>query len=104
MTARPMSEADLQRQVIETAQWHGWLVFHPLPAMHRGRWVTATQGDTGFPDLVLARRGVVLFRELKTDTGRVPPDQQRWAEHLPDWGVWRPRDLDAIRAELRTVA
>jgi hypothetical protein len=99
-----MTESDLQRQVIELAQWHKWLVFHPLPAMHRGRWVTATQGDTGFPDLVLARRGVVLFRELKTDTGRLSPAQQRWAEHLPDWGVWRPRDLDAIRDELRGVA
>lgn len=104
MTPLPMSEADLQRRVIGEAQARGWLVFHALPGMHRGRWVTATQGDTGFPDLVIARHGVVKFRELKRASGIVSAEQTRWGQHLPDFDIWRPSDLDAISAELARSA
>jgi hypothetical protein len=48
----------------------------------------------GFPDLVLAGPGGVLFRELKNDHGQLRPEQQRWRYRLlaggTDYGVWRP--------------
>lgn len=101
MTGRALTEAAFQSRVIDTARLHGWLVFHPLPAMRRdGRVLTAMSGDTGFPDLVLAKAGRVMFRELKVD-GRYPTRAQRiWLAALPDAQVWRPSDWPAVLAEL----
>ena len=68
-----VNERQFQAAVIELAKWQGWKVFHPLPAQNdRGQWRTATQGDIGFPDLVLVHpeRGVI-FAELKT--GQINP-------------------------------
>ena len=39
---------------------------------------TALQGDVGFPDLVLTRRGVTLIVELKSDSGRPGLAQLKW--------------------------
>lgn len=90
-----MNESDFQRRVIDTARRNGWLVYHPLPAMNRrGRYTTPMVGDPGFPDLVIARPGRVMFRELKVD-GRYPaPAQRIWLRALPDARVWRPRDFE----------
>lgn len=95
-------ETQFQDAVIQAAQAAGWLVMHTRPAMDsRGHWSTPLQGNPGFPDLVLARAGVVLIRELKTTTGELFPAQQRWGAELGDlWGVWTPNDWDTIRAEI----
>ncbi len=96
-----VSEAVLQTQVIHLAKFRGWRVMHSRPALNRsGRWSTPIQGHKGFPDLVLARSGVVLFVELKAKTGRLSPDQTQWLDELagPDTYVfvWRPADWDEI--------
>jgi len=59
------------------------------------------QGDVGFPDLVLARAGKVIFAELKSETGKLSPTQREWANALGTLRIWRPRDIDLIEAELR---
>lgn len=102
MTVR-ITEQAFTNMVIELAKWNGWRVAHFRPArMQSGRWATAMQGDTGYPDLTLARDGVVLFAELKTDRGRLGPGQPEWAEALGEnYRLWRPADLGAIRIELR---
>lgn len=88
MTAARVSEADLQRTVLEMARWHGVLAFHS----------TDPRRDTcaGFPDLVLLGDRVA-FVELKTDRGRVLPDQQIWLDGLRAAGqavyVIRPKDV-----------
>jgi len=96
-----MSEREFQAIVVEVAQLHGYeLAYHT----HDSR-----RSAPGFPDLVLvsSRRGRVLFRELKTDKGRVSPDQRTWIDGLTaagmDAGVWRPSDLTSgrILAELK---
>lgn len=86
-----MSEREFQSIVVELAQLHGYeLAYHT----HDSR-----RSTPGFPDLVLVstRRARVLFRELKTDKGRVSPDQHTWIDGLTaagaDAGVWRPADL-----------
>jgi hypothetical protein len=98
-----ISEDRFKDTVIHIALTYGWRVNHQLPAMNkRGKWMTATQGHIGFPDLVLARDGVVLFRELKSATGRLTPDQKIWGKHLADaWGVWRPTDYEEIVSTLK---
>lgn len=54
------------------------------------------RSEPGFPDLVIAGPGGILFRELKTATGHITPEQDRWLALLAvsgDAGVWRPADL-----------
>lgn len=96
-----MLEKDFQAGVLKLARFHGFtLRYHT----HDSR-----RSAPGFLDLVLVntRAGRVLFRELKTNKGRVSPDQREWIDGLTacgmDAGVWRPNDLDSglVLAELR---
>ena len=54
----------------------------------------------GWPDLVLVAPDRILFRELKSATGKLSPAQEAWGTRLTgvgcDWGVWRPADWDRI--------
>ena len=102
-----MTEAEFQTQVIEIAQLRGWMVMHQRPAQIRtGRWITAIQGDAGFPDLVLARPrlGDLIFAELKKEGGRISPLQKAWLRTLHDAGgeayIWYPSNLPAIITRL----
>jgi hypothetical protein len=100
-----MTEDQWKREVLEYAGLGGWQVVHFLPAtvVRRGRRRTMThqEGQAGFPDLVLARRGVVLVRELKREDGALSAGQREWLEHLGELGgVWRPRDREVVRATL----
>lgn len=103
MPKRDNPEARFTSQVIALLHLYGWLVYHPLPAVHRGRYVTAMQGDKGWPDIAAAHpvHGF-LVAELKTDTGKVTAEQKQWMHALLSAGVeayvWRPDDLEFIAA------
>jgi hypothetical protein len=94
---KPLSEAQFQRQVIQLAALLGYRVYHT----HDSR-----RSAAGFPDLVLVhpKRGTV-FAELKTDTGKVKPEQAEWLADLQAAGqrayLWRPADFDQITTILR---
>ena len=108
MKAIPTSEADFQTQIIALAHLQGGIVHHTRSAMNRrGQWSTPIQGDKGFPDLVLARGGRIIFAELKSEKGKPTPEQQAWLEAL-NWGaeayVWRPDDWPDIERTLRRDA
>jgi hypothetical protein len=97
-----VTESQFADAVMELAQWRGWRVVHFRPARTEKGWRTAMTGDRGFVDLVLARRGVILHVELKTVHGRMGVGQREWAEAIGDtYRLWRPTDLEAIKAELR---
>jgi hypothetical protein len=101
-----VTEAQFQRSVIELAQLNGWKVAHFRPAQNaKGVWRTPVAADgAGFPDLVLVKDRVI-FAELKTDKGRVRPDQKEWLEALDRCAttvIWRPRDWPTILATLNT--
>jgi hypothetical protein len=91
-----LSEASWQRVVIELAEHRQWSVWHDQDT-RRNR--------AGLPDLLLVRGDRFMARELKTDTGRVRPEQKAWLDGLAaagvDSGVWRPADWDRVQAELR---
>lgn len=107
--ASAVSETDFLSTVVEYAQIRGWLVYHHIPGMNRrGRWGSHVQGHRGFPDLVLARDGVVVFAELKTEKGRLSTVQEAWLEELTQpaslWRhvfCWRPSDWPRIEEVLR---
>ena len=51
--------------------------------------------------------GGVLFRELKTDTGRIRPEQATWLSRLQlagaDADIWRPADMPRVKTELTNL-
>lgn len=89
-------EAAFQARVKSFAGRHGWECYHT----HNSK-----RSDPGFPDLVLARPPRILFRELKTETGKVSDDQKKWLLLLAacglDAAVWRPSQWDEIQETLR---
>jgi hypothetical protein len=100
-----LTEAAFQKQVIDLAHLYRWRVAHFRPARTtvRGKetWRTAVSADgQGFPDLVLARKGVVLFRELKTDDGKATQEQLTWLLAV-NGVIWRPSMWSLIERELK---
>jgi hypothetical protein len=96
-------EKDFTDNVVQLAKTLGWRVAHFRPAQTKHGWRTAMQGDKGFPDLVLAKDGRVIFAELKSDTGKLGKDQSEWLDELGrdmatevEVYVWRPANLDWI--------
>ncbi len=89
-----MSEAELQELIVEAAELAGWLVFHDVDSRRNAR---------GFPDLVLvsSRFGRVVFLELKSEIGRLRPDQHVWMDALSRCdtiasAIARPEHADRI--------
>jgi hypothetical protein len=110
------SEAHFQQQVVQLAGAYGWRTYHT----HDSR-----RSQPGFPDLVLVRDAELIFAELKTDKGRVRPEQAEWIKALQqvssalagvfaflkedigvalpaavDVYIWRPADFDELHARL----
>jgi VRR-NUC domain len=87
-----MTEDELLQAIYDAALYRGWRIHHD-----RRSDKAIQQGHSGFPDLVCARNGKVLYFELKSATGKVSPDQTAWLTDLgPDaMTVW-PKDLDAV--------
>lgn len=68
-----LSEKQWQGLVIQAAVRGGWEAYHT----HDSR-----RSQAGFPDLVLVKEGRVIFAELKTETGKLSPAQERWLKKL----------------------
>jgi hypothetical protein len=89
VTPPRMAERELQAQIVELATMLGFLAYHTYDSR---------RSVPGFPDLVLLhpRSGALIVAELKTDTGKVTPDQDRWLRAFALRGsafVWRPAHL-----------
>lgn len=86
-----LTEKQWQRLVTDTADLFRWKWFH-FPQM--------IGNPKGFPDLILIKHGRTAYAELKTEKGKVSPDQQRVHEELAMCGVpvfvWRPSDWKMV--------
>lgn len=104
-----MTEAELQRNIIDLAKMSGWLCHAERAAMtKRGDWLTPIQGHAGYVDLTMVHpeRGLLIFAELKAHGQKPRPEQYRWLDAIanvysdPDARirtfVWRPEDLEQI--------
>ena len=103
-----MTEAEFQKIVIELAEMHGWKVchFHDSRRQIRPGVFIGDKQSKGYPDLTLAhRRHGVCFAELKSDKGRVSPEQMSWIHQLQRAGavvyVWRPSNLREVQRFLK---
>lgn len=94
-----MTEAQLQAAVLGLCKLLGLLAYHT----HDSR-----RSQPGYPDLTIAGSRVI-FRELKSSTGRLRPEQAQWAQKLTaadaDFAIWRPADLRSgrIQRELQAI-
>lgn len=111
--ALPVTEGQLQAAVIGAARSLGWRIAHFRPAATARGYRTPMQGHKGFPDLVLARAGVVFVWELKgwqgvkrPVLGQPEPEQLEWLAAIgagvADCRVVYPADVDAAIVALRT--
>ena len=97
-TARrlPMKESTWQAKVVAYARKQGWRVYYT--ANSRG-------SPAGFPDLTLVRRERLVYAELKTQTGKLRPEQHEWLEALEATAaevyVWRPAHIGVMQECLR---
>ena len=89
-------ETKFQNTIVRLAEILGWRTFHV--ARVKGHLRTPT--SEGFPDLVLAKTGVKLFAELKTDKGVVSNDQILWLL-ATDGVIWRPKHWSVIEKSLK---
>ncbi|MFI6228575.1 hypothetical protein ACIBCR_14840 [Micromonospora echinospora] len=117
MTAEPMTEDELLSNIIDACRKMGRLhTVHFRPGLTQtGKWRTAVAGDgKGWVDLTIVGPAGVLFRELKSETGSLRPEQKQWVGWLTEAGqdvaVWKPRDwysgriqreLEALRRPAR---
>jgi hypothetical protein len=96
MTGPAVTEKSFQASVVQLARLLGWRVHYVRNSIG---------SPQGWPDLVLCRDGVLLFRELKTAKGRVASEQSEWGDLLArcglDSAVWRPSDWTRIEATPR---
>lgn len=92
-------EKQLQQDVMDLARRLGWSAYHPWDSR---------RSACGFPDVTLARAsnvgGRVIFAELKTEKGKLTPDQERWLAVLAATGcvetyLWRPSDWSSGEIE-----
>lgn len=103
-------EAAFQAAVLEVAKTWGLRVAHFRKAKTpRGNWITPVGADgKGFPDLLICGKRGVLYRELKSSSGRLSEEQKMWGLWLhragADWGVWTPAQWpDQIKIELNAI-
>lgn len=115
-----LSEARFQKQVVELAELLHWGVWHdratnqrsacrackaPLRCAACATPATVVRNPAGLLDLILIRRPRVLWVELKSDRGRLTPEQRATISDLRACGqeayVFRPRDFETITRLLR---
>lgn len=90
------SEKQFMAQVLQLARLCGWRAFHDFDSR---------RSAPGLPDLLLVRRGVLLFRELKVGSNQPTAEQRAWLDDLGavrevSAGLWYPTDWDAIQKTL----
>ena len=94
-----MTEKELEAQVKKLARMMGWLHYHTYRSI---------RSPAGFPDCVLVKPPRTIYSELKSDKGKVLPEQQVWLDTLAkcphnEVYLWRPSDFEEIAHVLSTV-
>lgn len=100
-------EHDLSVAIVRYGEERGWRAYYQRKSAMRGAdGVWRGLSDKGWPDLVLVRAGRMVCAELKSEVGRVTPEQTEWLKILAavpgvTTALWRPRDSDLIMEVLK---
>lgn len=92
-----MTEAEFQKRITDYLDWRKILWYH----------VNDSRKDKkGFPDLVIVGKHVI-FAELKSEKGKVSPDQEKWLSALLAAGqqayIWKPSNWTDVQALLAAL-
>lgn len=85
---RQITEAQVQRVITDALDTYGWIWHHETDSR---------KSKAGFPDIcaVHPRTGAILFLEIKTEVGRLKPEQEQWIAALSQHGpLHRPGYAD----------
>ena len=105
-------EKDLQADVIEFLQGLGYKVLVIRRARQRKEgtdsWVTPFGADgVGWPDIFAVKSGRMIALELKSDTGKAPPEQVEWLLALSLCGcltgIVTPSTWDKMKEKISEV-
>jgi len=94
-----VTEADLREQVRDLCRLFGWRFLFTWSSIHSPK---------GMLDLLLINKEQkrVIFAELKSENGKLTPEQQETFDDLQACGqevwVWRPADIERIAEILRS--
>lgn len=98
MSGPPLTEEAFQQRILDYCRLRGLLAYHT----HDSR-----RSVAGFPDLVIVGGDRILYRELKTNGGKLSADQEKWLVRLKaaggDASVWRPHQWDLIVSILDAI-
>ena len=90
------SERHFQTAICNFALVEGWLVYN-----HPDSRKANVASSPGFPDIVLAKTGIVVLVEAKMPKNKAKPEQLKWQEVLQSAGlisvVAYPDDYEAIK-------
>ena len=94
-----MTERELQEAIRELARYLQLLCYHTFDSR---------RSEPGWPDLVIVGPSGCLFRELKSERGRLTEAQTIWLSSLRtaglDAAIWHPTDWpDTIRTQLEGI-
>jgi hypothetical protein len=95
--APAITEAQFLRQVQHLAAMFSWRGYHPALS----KW-----SERGWPDIALCRPPRLILAELKSEFGKVTPQQAEWLADLArcpgvEVYLWRPSDFERIVELLR---
>ena len=98
-----ITEKALLATVVELAEALKLPLFHVLDTRNHAKVI-----GPGWPDVVIAIPPYLYVFELKSQRGRISPDQQRWLDILAKCrtvvsGVLRPSDLDELQRTLEEL-
>ena len=98
-TDKLISEKIFMESIIDLARSTGWMVYHTYDSR---------RSTAGFPDLVMTKHKRLVIAEIKTETGKTSPAQDKWVETLRTArGVkvklWRPSDWPEIERTLGAI-
>lgn len=87
-----ITEKQLESQVKDLAKMFNWMYYHTWRSIH---------SPAGFPDCVMIRDDRIVVAELKSERGKVTPQQEGWLKAFKATGMaecylWRPSDFDEI--------
>jgi hypothetical protein len=98
-SVRSTEEKDFQKKVTDLCDYLH-LKWHHETDSRRSK--------KGFPDLLIAGPGGVLFVELKSAKGKTTAEQEEWLDKLDQAGatvyVWRPADFEDAALILKQLA
>lgn len=90
-----ITEGELQQAIIDLARVLGLLIYHPYDSR---------RSEPGYPDLTIVGAQTIVYAELKSETGKLRPEQREWREAIErvaqrprksyhsaiEYHLWRP--------------